>query len=36
MRTVRFTADGVDYVGRYGCDWAQAVRVRSTRKVPRA
>lgn len=33
MRTVRFTLDGVTYAGRYGCDWSQAVRVRSTRKV---
>ena len=33
MRSVRFTVDGVTYTGRYGCDWAQAVRVRSTTKV---
>lgn len=33
MRSVRFTVDGVTYTGRYGCDWAQAVRVRSTKRV---
>lgn len=33
MRTVRFTVDGVEYAGRYGCDWRDAVRVRSTKRV---
>lgn len=33
MRSVRFTIDGVTYTGRYGCDWASACRVKSTRKV---
>lgn len=33
MRAVSFTLDGVTYMGRYGCDWADAVRVRSTVKV---
>lgn len=33
MRSVRFTIDGVTYAGRYGFDWSQAVRVRSTKPV---
>ena len=33
MRTVSFVLDGVTYTGRYGCDWSEAVRVRSTKKV---
>ena len=31
MRSVYFVLDGIAYAGRYGCDWADAVRVRSTR-----
>lgn len=33
MRSVRFVLEGVTYSGRYGCDWTDAVRVRSTKKV---
>lgn len=33
MRTVRFEIGGVKYSGRYCPDWADAVRVRSTKKV---
>ena len=35
MRSVRFTLGGVTFTGRYGCDWASAVRVRSTKKIQR-
>lgn len=33
MRAVSFTIDGVKYAGRYCPDWADMIRVRSTRKV---
>lgn len=33
MRSVSFTVNGVRFSGRYGCDWADAVRVKSTKKV---
>ena len=33
MRSVYFTLDGITYTGRYGCDWSQACRVKSTKKV---
>lgn len=33
MRSVSFTLDGVRYTGRYCPDWADAVRVRSTKKI---
>lgn len=29
MRTVRFIVDGVTFSGRYGCDWSNAVKVKS-------
>jgi len=35
MRSVLFEVDGVRYAGRWCPDWADAVRVRSTRKVVR-
>jgi hypothetical protein len=33
MQHVAFTLDGIKYSGRYCPDWAQAVRVRSTKKI---
>lgn len=33
MRCVAFTVDGVKYAGRWCPDWADAVRVRSTKRV---
>jgi hypothetical protein len=34
MRTVSFIHDGIKYTGRYCPDWSQAIKVRSTKKLP--
>ena len=33
LRSVSFTVDGVKFTGRYCPDWADAVKVRSTKRV---